>query len=456
MTRHPVFSGAFAEHLSALASADSQQIESAREALVAGGGSAVRALVRTLDTDDDRLRVRAIGLLGLLGDARAARPLAALLFDHSATVRRAAAGALARISSEVTVPALVGYLRREPALGLRRVAVRALVRLVQTGHEEPIRALLDVAADTEQPSSLRAAALDAMPFIAVSDDESSVAASRTLLLGLANEPAAEVATKARRLLDSSELPRVEPWAMERLLRDLASERQHVWRRALALLGRIGGAVTEPTVQALLAHPQDREFARRCVLVLRGLSSRQLARLGPHLDAVADPIPLEALVEIAASCASRALLARLAALIDRLAALSERDGPQRTARARARAHLALARAGSRLAISDLRRILEDPRFPIGPDVIEAASTIGTRHELSSLLRAYMRTRGVHRLALHDAFRDVAQRERIRRTDRTVAVLPADERRAAMQILGASPQNGARRRRLQRLTGTPFSG
>ena len=61
----------------------------------------------------------------------------------------------------------------------------------------------------------------------------------------------------------------------------------------------------------------------------------------------------------------------------------------------------------------------------------------------------------RLAIHDAVREIAQRERIRRTDAVIGRLPAGERRAAMQILGPSRRKGGSTRRRSGLTGSLLS-
>lgn len=463
-----MYEDVYTQGINDLASPDHARVELARDLFSRGGSSAVRALIRALDIENDPLRVRVLRILALLGDARAAQPVTALLHDASSTVRREAASALARISSELTVPALVGFLWREPSPGLRRVAVRSLVRLVMSGHEEPVETLLDLLANPTEVSQLRVAALDAIPFMGTSDAAPSNGTAQSALLAtFADDADPAVANKARQLLDNPGVTRIESWAIARLLQDLDSKRQHVWRHALALLVRAGGTVTEPMIQALIAHPHDREFARRCVLVLRGLSPRQIARIGPHFDTITEAIPLEALVDVAASHGSRALLARLAGLISRLATLAEKEGPQRMARARARAHLALARAGSRLAIADLHCILDDPSFPIGPDIIETVSAIGTRTDLRPALRACLRLRGLYRLEMRDATKDVINRERIRRSDRAVLELPRDEQRVFESIVGMPrDRNGVKgskgsrspiapRTRLRRLVATSLS-
>ncbi len=413
-----------------LASADPDAAGAAKEALVADPPRAIPLLVACLDADDDRLRLRSISLLGLLGDARAARPLASLLYDPSALVRQRAAGALARVPAPDTVAALARLLAREPEARVRHVAIRSLARLAQTGHDNASRPLLERLSDEGEDPRVRVAALEAVPWIA---SRGGTVPVRALLERLAADPSAAVARRARRILAANARPRLEGWAIQRLFDDLGSPRLGSWRRAIAQLGLVGGAVVEPAVLALLARPDDREYARRVVLLLKELSPRQLARVGPYLDLVREPIPLETLVEIVSHAGGRAIVVRLAALV-RAVAEGEVDGPGPLHGARARAHLALAQAGSRIAVDDLRGLLEDRRFPVRAELVQAAATVGTRRELAPVLRAYRRARGMTRLALRDALLSVLRREKIRRTDRSLLALEAADRRAVLEILG----------------------
>jgi len=416
--------------LEALASSDPARASAAKEALIADVARAVPLLVSCLDEDDDQLRLRAISLLGLIGDARAARPLASLLHDPAPLVRQRAAGALTRVSGPETVTVLGRLIAREPEVKVRLVAVRALVRLLQTGHDSASAALLERLADDAEDARVRRAAMGALPWLARLDDAAPVSA---LLDRLERDPCGDVARCARRMRARHARPRLEPWAMNRLLADLASPRLRVWRRAIAHLGPAGSAAIEPLIEAMAARPHDREYARRAVLLLKEMSPRQLARLGGLLESVREPVPLEALVEVAGHAGGRAVVVRLAGLLESLAT-AERDGPGQLHGARLKAHVALAQSGSRLAVKDLRLLLEDRRFPVRPDLVQAAAIVGTRCELPALLSAYRRSRGMTRLAVRDAVLAVLRRERIRRTDRSLMSLEPADRRAALEILG----------------------
>jgi len=421
--------------IEAIASGDAAEAEAAQEGLVSLGRKAVRPLLRCLERDDERTRLRVVGLLGLLGDPRAAEPLAALLHDPSEKIRRSAATALGRIASPLAVPTLAALLRRETAPRVRLAATRALVGLVQAGHEDALPPVLERLADRREEPRVRMAAMEAIPW---APGEELSREGRSLLERLARERRGPVPRKARRMLATAPRPRLDRWVLERLLGHLGSRKLATWRQAVAQLRRAGSAVVEPLVQAMLARPGDREYARRVVLVLRSLSSRQLGRLGPYLDLVRDPVHLAALVEVVEEAGSRALLGRLAGFVGRVARLRETAPAEDTCaldRVRYRAHLALARAGSRLGIPDLRRVLEDTAQPLAPEVAEAIGLVGTRGDLPAMLRAYRRSRGVTRLALRDAVLQVARRERVRRTSRLLDSLDPAERRAAREILGA---------------------
>ncbi|RMG47283.1 MAG: HEAT repeat domain-containing protein [Acidobacteria bacterium] len=444
-------SAALAKWVRELGSTDAAAVERAKEALIKAGDAALPHLLASLEADDESVRLRAISLLALSGHRRAAAPLASLLHDPSWRVRQRAAGALARFPSALSVPALARLLGRESHVGVRTIAVRSLVRLVLTGHDTALRPLLDRLADPEEHPRPRMAAMDVFPWLV---EEETADAVRALLTRLARSPEPAVARKARRMLDAPWPARLEPWALDRLLEDLASRRLATWHRAVTLLARGGGAIVEPAVRAMLARPQDREYARRVTLVLQEMSPRQLSPVAGFLESVEEPIPLLALVEVAEAAGSRSLLSRLARLIERLAQGPERDGPGELDEVRQRAHLALARAGSRLAVADLVRILEDPRFAVRTELAEAAGAIGTPRELPSLLRAYKRSRGLSRLALREAVLELARRERLRRTDRRLSALPPAERRAAIEILGLPRRT--RKRPLPRLPGAESRG
>lgn len=436
MVGYPASGPTAAPQITALASIDPAVAGAAKESLAARGPEVIPILLSCLDAEPERLRLRAISLLSLMADARAARPLTSLLHDPSPAIRQRAAGALARLPAPEVLNALARLVDRETVTSVRLVAVRSLVRLIQTGHDQAFRPVLDRMSNPAEEARIRTTAMEAIPWMTRRQDQEL---TRALLVRLTEDPCEAVARKARRMLATPSRPRLEPWAIEKLLVDLGSQKLGVWRRAVALLSLGGSAIVEPVIQAILEHPTDGDYIRRCTLVLKELPPRALARLGVFLEVVREPVPLEALVDVAAGTGSRVLLARLTSLIRSLAEAAENDGKDLES-VRQKAHLALAKAGSRLAVDDLRRLLEDRRVPVRPELAEAVAVIGTRRELPALVRGFRRSRGVARLALRESVLAVARREKIRRTDRCFSLLEGPERHAAMEILGPSPRPG----------------
>jgi HEAT repeat protein len=432
--------------LSRLASEDQAQADEAKEALIAAGDEAVPALVDALDGEDEELRIRALSLLALFGSPRTAAPVAAQLHDSSPRVRQRAAGALARIPSSRSVPALRKVLERDRNARVRTVAVRSLIRLVQTGRDEALSVLMHVMSDPEEISQVRRAALAVMPWVIVSGDCDAAQPARAMLQRLARDPDPPLAERARKMLDQPPQSRLEPWVVAHLLEDLGSRRLGVWQRAVAILGRGGAQIVEPLLDTMFQRREDETYARRGALVLKGLSARQLVRAAPYFGRIDAPIPLRALIDLAGETGSRPLLLAVARLIE---TVSGESGADLDARAlddvRQRAHLSLARAGSRLAIDDLRQLLDaGGTANIGPAAIEAAARVGARSELIPLFHAYRRSRGVKRLAIRDAVWEICRREKIRRNDRCLGRLEEADRRAAREILGAARNNRTRRR------------
>jgi HEAT repeat protein len=120
------------------------------------------------------------------------------------------------------------------------------------------------------------------------------------------------------------------------------------------------------------------------------------------------------------------------------------------RVRAKAHLELARVGSRVAVSDLQTILRDAGRRLDIEVLIAAERIGTRSEIPDLLRAYAREDRFMRERLAKTLRAIMKRERIRRHNAMFRSLTGEQHRAMEAIFSERPRvraaarrNGARR-------------
>ena len=123
-------------------------------AMAALGSASVDALLAALAGPDSLAREAAAEALGLVGDARAARPLAGALEDKNARVREKAAWALGRI--KVFSPALIAALEDE-ATPVRAAAAEAL-RLIN----DPLAVEPLIAALKDKKAPVRAAAAEAL------------------------------------------------------------------------------------------------------------------------------------------------------------------------------------------------------------------------------------------------------------------------------------------------------
>ena len=141
-----------------------------------------------------------------------------------------------------------------------------------------------------------------------------------------------------------------------------------------------------------------------------------------------------------------MIYRLKELIERLASSpqqpSDGGGPDLMQRALAKAHLELARIGSRVAISDLRDALVDPARPVELELLAAVELIGTRNEIGDLLRAYVQEDDFTRERIGAVVRAIMKRERIRRNNKLFRTLSREQQRALAGILPPVPR---RRRR-----------
>jgi len=138
---------------------------------------------------------------------------------------------------------------------------------------------------------------------------------------------------------------------------------------------------------------------------------------------------------------KSLIYRLNDLIERVSSRppsgGDTSGFDPMHRVRAKAHLELARVGSRVAIQDLRRVLSDPDQRVEIEVLSAVELIGKRDEIVLLLRAHQREDRFVRERIALVIRSIMRRERIRRNDPMFQTLGALERRTLDSILPPAP-------------------
>ncbi len=152
-----------------LSSPDLAQQSAAWKALLAVGADAVDPLLPLLDHTDDQIRMRAVSLLGQLGDSRALEPLVRCLDDPSGKVHQALVTAFMRFPGQPRAVealkslaldsrfALPGSTRAFAARQLKTVAGEAaatavLLELLQSSDAQTVAAAAQVLAESSDPA----------------------------------------------------------------------------------------------------------------------------------------------------------------------------------------------------------------------------------------------------------------------------------------------------------------
>jgi len=419
-----------------LGSRSRSRVDTARARLSVLGPRAVEQLVECLEGSDTRVRARAMPLLALIRDSRAREPLIAMLLDRSPRLRRIAATCLGRFPAADSTAALLRLLDRERREDVRLAAVGSLVEHYAAGQERVLPRLLVLLADAEQPSTLRLAAFGVLRLL-------RPAHRRSLLERLRCDPDSRVRERAETLGgDREALPDAGEARIAALLSDLADDDYAVWNGAVLELGSCGNAIVEPLVAEMRRLAHDPEFCTRAGMALKALGRRNARALLGALETVEEAAPLLVLVEVAGALGDKATIYRLRELVERLAGRAEEPAVRRV---RARAHLELARIGSRVAIHDLREALAQPGRRVELEMLAAVELIGKREEIGPLLLAWAGEDAFMRERIAGAVRAIMRRERIRRNDRRLAALPAEQRRA---LDGIVPPLRSRRRARER--------
>jgi HEAT repeat protein len=285
----------------------------------------------------------------------------------------------------------------------------AVARLIVIGPRAVARLIALV--ESPAPSASRAAALRALEGIRdaraldpaiqlLRDPDAAVAAAAASLarVFLRGERGAEIVDRlTAAALDGSVAEPVRLAAI-RALRDLDS------------------ATIAPLVDSL---SQDRSSAVRAEA-----AAAKSPRKKPAKDPIAEitraadaglPDDVETLKKLVADSGCDAPLAVLLRIVERVRDREATEPPPRRAAwttARAMAHLALARRGSRLAVYDLRESLEKAGDPLPVDALAALSLVGDASCLEPIASAHARTRDTWwRNHLLDLFRTIAKREKL---------------------------------------------
>jgi len=415
-----------------LGSRRSAVVDAARARLSIIGARAVEALIAALEEDDSRIRTHAMPLLALIQDPRGREPLVAMLLDRDPRMREIAARCLGRFSSPDAAAALERHLEKEKRPEVRVATVHALLQQYAAGHEDSIRKPLALVSEPAEDPRVRIAAMALVSMLRSPQ-------RRALLRRLRQDPSPEVARKAAELEGRVEAERSEEGGRLRAgIAALASEDYAVWNAAVHRLAGCGSSIVQPLVAEMQRRAHDPEFCTRAGMALKALGPRRGRALAELLDGIYEPLPLQVLVEVVGALGEKSLIYRLNDLIERVsgaphAAAERADGFDPMHRVRAKAHLELARVGSRVAIQDLRRILSDPDQRVEIEVLAAVELIGKRDEIVLLLRAHHREDRFVRERIARVIRSIMRRERIRRNDPIFRTLGALERRIFDSIL-----------------------
>jgi HEAT repeat protein len=417
------------------------EVDSARARLSIVGARAVEALIESLEEDNNRIRVHAMPLLALIQDPRGREPLVTMLLDRDPKVREVAARSLARFPHRDSVARLTRQLAKEKHREVRVAVVHALLEQCTAGQDEGIPTLHQLLLDPGEDPRVRVAALPLLPLLPPAD-------RRGVLKRLKLDASPEMSQRAAELEDGREATSTrDPAKLRTLLRQLASDDYAVWNEALHRVASLGTMAVRPLIEEMQHRAHDPEYCTRAGMALKAMGARRARALAETLDRVNEPLPLQVLVEVMGTLGEKSLIYRLKDLIDRIArgtdGFPQNDGFDPMHRVRAKAHLELARIGSRVAIEDLRATLSNPDNRVEVEILAALQLIGTRDEIPDLLRAYLREDRFMKERITTVVQAIMKRERIRRNSSTFQVLGAEQRRVLDAIV-RSPRPARGRR------------
>jgi HEAT repeat protein len=419
------------ELIRALGSRSRTRVDGSRARLSIIGARAVEDLIEALEGENSTIRARVMPLLALIQDARGRGPLVAMLLDRSHRLREIASRCLARFPSPEAVAALNRVLDRERVESVRIAAVQALVEQYAAGQEQAICRVLELLTDTREPASIRLVAFSLLPLLSRSGREGIVER-------LQSDPVASVRERAASLdFDRDVAEQSSAAELGRLVEQLAADDYAPWNSAVQRLAERGAVAVEPLLAEMQRRAHDPEFCTRAGMALKAMGPRRARRIVDALDTIDDPLPLQVLVEVIGAFGEKASIYRLIDVIERLARRPARpvdahglDAMQRVA---AKAHLELARVGSRVAIRYLRDALADPERRLELELLAAIELIGKREEIGVLLRAYAHEDDFVRVRIADVVRSIMRREHIRRNSRVFLTFSQEQRQALGTIL-----------------------
>jgi len=221
----------------------------------------------------------------------------------------------------------------------------------------------------------------------------------------------------------------DPRALTPALRAVTEPNVQVAVAAIGVARRfLKGAAGAKVVDRLTATALDRTRPDDVrVAALRALRALEASTLKPLLKSLADD-------PVVAASARPATLTGVEPPLAELLASAESARDRNRPAARAAAHLALAKRGSRIALYDLREWLDAAKDPLPADALSALAMVGDAACLEPIAKASSRTRDKRLL---EAFAAIVKREGLTRRH---AVIRRIEKRWAEVWAGGAGRAG----------------
>ncbi|MEW5806630.1 MAG: HEAT repeat domain-containing protein [Acidobacteriota bacterium] len=422
--------GEIEELINKLGSKRKVEIDAAKARLSIIGTRAVEHLIEALDRENTELKLNAIPILALIRDQRAKNPLIAMLLERNPKIRESATRALANFPARETIHSLERLLGNEKDMAVRVAAVYALVEIFKGGHDGSIGSILEVLFNSDEKHEVRIAALSIIPFLKTGE-------KKAILKKLKDDPDQRMKQRLMEMEKAPEPKNHTEGRIKKAIQLLSSTSYEELNESINFLISSGESVIEPLIGEMIRRGNDAEFCSRVSIVLKGLEPSCLRLIVLYLDLVIEPLPLKILVDLVGSIEDKSLLYKLKGLIDRINSdpgLLENQGENDPYRKiKARAHLQLAKAGSRVAIDDLKETLMTGKGSIDMDLLSALEFIGKKEELSYLFRAYPREDEWTKEKIKNVFLKIMRREKIRRNNKLFKIMARENPAILKELL-----------------------
>ena len=405
-----------------LSSNKKEEVDSSKARLTIIGARAVENLIEALDLDNNEIKCNVICILGLIRDPRAKDPLIAMLLERNPKVRSAATSALSNFPSREVIRSLERLLSNERNIEGRLSAVRSLIDIFRNGDDGALSLILEIIFDRKEKREVRLASLSILPYLKSRE-------RKALIKKLKSDADRKISEKAKEFESNSLWPDHGEADLFRWIQMLSSQDYEEFNRAIRYLIAAGTKTVDLLVGEMMRRAYDTEFCSRAGMVLKGLENSSLRFIIPYLERINESLPLRIMVDVLGNSEDKALLYSLKGLIDRINTdprLSKsKEMKDHFRRIKARAHLQLARAGSRLAIDDLNRAILDQSSPLDLDLLSSFEYIGKKEELPYLIKAFSQKDDWTKHKIKTVFQRIMKREKIRKNNRILKVLERED-------------------------------